>query len=103
MKSSSNRNVMAGVSALASGTVASFIGVRLNSYGLPFSLTLACAMAVWASLLTALNSAADDWNTTTHRCSVSGCDFTVRLRYCDAAENRRWQEIATAHPTHRTA
>ncbi|WP_268257299.1 hypothetical protein [Streptomyces longispororuber] len=37
---------------------------------------------------------------TTHRCTAAGCSFAVTVRGVDAAENRRWQEISAAHPSH---
>ncbi|MFI9028834.1 hypothetical protein [Streptomyces sp. NPDC053560] len=43
---------------------------------------------------------ADAWTTTTHRCKAASCDFTVQISRVDAADNRRWQEIAAAHPHH---
>ncbi|GAA4025390.1 hypothetical protein [Streptomyces plumbiresistens] len=96
-----HRALTAGAAAV-SAALSIAIGVRLSGYGVPLSLLLACClscMATFSSLLFRLISA---MSTTTHRCTRPGCDFRVSLAHTDAAENRRWQEIAAHHP-HRTA
>nr|WSZ16298.1 hypothetical protein OH837_24780 [Streptomyces canus] len=101
MKDTRHRILVTGAVAF-SATLSVVIGLRLSGYGVPFSLLLACClscMATFSSLLFRLISA---MSTTTHRCSRPGCDFRVSLAHTDAAENRRWQEIAAHHP-HRTA
>lgn len=86
------------VLGLSLGLAAS-IGVRLASYGVPLALITGCVLCVAASVLNLLEHIADAWSTT-HRCPVAGCAFEVTVRGVDAAENRRWQEIATTHPAH---
>ncbi|GGU94416.1 hypothetical protein GCM10010260_31860 [Streptomyces filipinensis] len=81
--------------------VAVVIGVRLDAYGVPLVLLLACAFSLQTSLMSLLFRLVDALSSTTHRCSRPGCDFQVWLTGVDAAENRRWQEIAGNHP-HRT-
>ncbi|MGY1499827.1 hypothetical protein ACW4TU_25160 [Streptomyces sp. QTS52] len=91
-----HRALTAGAAAV-SAALAIVIGVRLSGYGVPLSLLLAClsCVATFSSLLFRVIGA---WSTTTHRCTVAGCDFHVRLTHTDRAENRRWQEIAAHHP-----
>lgn len=76
------------------------IGIRLASYGVPLALITGCVLAVAGSALDLLGRLLEAWSTTIHRCSAAGCAFTVTVRGVDAAENRRWQEITAAHPTH---
>lgn len=75
-------------------------GLRLSSYGVQLALITGCALCVAASTLATAGHLVDAWSNTTHRCGAAGCAFTVTVRGVDAAENRRWQEIAAAHPTH---
>ncbi|MGW2228169.1 hypothetical protein [Streptomyces formicae] len=76
------------------------VGVRLASYGVPLALITGCALCVSASVQSLLEHVADACSTT-HRCTAPGCTFAVTVRGVDAAENRRWQEIAATHPDHR--
>ncbi|MEV0602188.1 hypothetical protein AB0I82_23180 [Streptomyces sp. NPDC050315] len=86
------------VSIFLGGTVAAANAAELVSYDVPPSLLVACTASIWAIGTTCCQRLADAWTTTTHRCREEGCDFTVRLSGSDAAENRRWQEIAAQHP-----
>ena len=83
-----------------SALLAASIGVRLAGYGVPFALLLACGLSCMATFSRLFFHVIDAWSTTTHRCTRRGCDFRVRLTHTDAAESRRWQEVAGAHPDH---
>ncbi|MGA5130821.1 hypothetical protein ACPCTO_13530 [Streptomyces olivoreticuli] len=89
------------VAAAVGAAVGVAIGLRLRPYGVPLSLTLVCALAIFANVTATVNHLAEAAASTTHRCTVPGCDFRVRLSDPTAAESRRWQEAAAAHPTHR--
>ncbi|MET8074896.1 hypothetical protein [Streptomyces sp. NPDC005303] len=91
--------VSAAVAASTALTVA--IGVRLSGYGVPLALLLACCLSCLATFSSLLFRVIAAWSTTTHRCTQPGCDFRVSLAHTDAAESRKWQEIAAQHP-HRT-
>jgi hypothetical protein len=82
----------------ASTALAVVIGVRLSGYGVPVTLLLACCLSCVATFSSLLFRLVGAWSTTTHRCTRPGCDFRVSLTHADAAENRRWQEIAARHP-----
>ncbi|WP_406100131.1 hypothetical protein [Streptomyces canus] len=96
-----HRALTAGAAAV-SAALAFAIGLRLSGYGVPLSLLLACCLSCMATFSSLLFRVIDAMSTTTHRCTRPGCDFRVSLAHTDAAENRRWQEIAAHHP-HRTA
>ena len=86
--------------ALAMGAA---IGVRLAAYGVPDALLAACALSAASSSLWLLTRIEQAQTTTTHRCTAPRCTFQARVRHADAAESRRWQEIAAAHPRHNGA
>lgn len=90
-------DVISVVTALA---LAASVGLRLHSYAVPLHLLIPCVLAVASSALWLLSKAAEAFESTVHRCTASGCTFQVRVRNGSAAESRRWQEIAAAHPTH---
>jgi hypothetical protein len=94
------RALIVGAVAL-SATLAIVIGVRLSGYGVPVTLLLACCLSCVATFSSLFFHVIGAWSTTTHRCARPGCDFRVSLTGTDAAESRRWQEIAAHHP-HRT-
>ncbi|WP_406218545.1 hypothetical protein [Streptomyces canus] len=96
-----HRALTAGAAAV-SAALSIAIGVRLSGYGVPLSLVLACCLSCTATFSSLLFHLISAMSTTTHRCTRPGCDFRVSLAHTDAAENRRWQEIAAHHP-HRTA
>jgi hypothetical protein len=101
--SSIRRRRLAVSAAVAASTALSVaIGVRLAGYGVPLALLLACCLSCVAAFSSLLFRLVEAWSTTTHRCTASGCTFQVRLTHAGAAESRRWQEIATRHPDHRT-
>lgn len=83
---------------VVSAALAVSIGVRLSGYGVPLTLLIACCAACLATFSSLLFRLIDAAGTTIHRCKRPGCDFQVRLTHTDAAENRRWQEIAAHHP-----
>ncbi|MFD8391188.1 hypothetical protein ACFV2N_18815 [Streptomyces sp. NPDC059680] len=97
MKDTRHRILVSG-SVIASAVLAGVIGVRLSGDGVPLALLVACCTSCLATFSSLLFRVIDAWSTTTHRCTRPGCDFRVRLTGVDAAENRRWQEIAAHHP-----
>ncbi|MCX4557469.1 hypothetical protein OHA02_14790 [Streptomyces phaeochromogenes] len=80
--------------------VGASIGVRLAAYGVPFALLTACVLGIASSSLWLFSRIEAALTSTTHRCTAPSCTFQVRMRHVSAAESRRWQEIAAAHPTH---
>ncbi|MGH4030854.1 hypothetical protein ACQB60_18160 [Actinomycetota bacterium Odt1-20B] len=97
------RRRVAGLLIIATaGAVAVSIGMRLRSYGVPIGLITPCVLAVLSSALWLLMDVSKALASTVHRCTVKGCTFEVRVQNADAAESRRWQEIAAAHPNHPT-
>ncbi|MFJ2816233.1 hypothetical protein [Streptomyces sp. NPDC087294] len=100
LSSTLNRRLVGTVPVVVSGTVAVLVGIRLHAHHLPWSLLLACTLAVFGSVADTLTRVVEGWSTTTHRCTVPGCGFTVQLAHTTPAENRRWQETAAAHPGH---
>ncbi|MEU1597240.1 hypothetical protein ABZ468_31415 [Streptomyces sp. NPDC005708] len=85
-----------GVACLA----AVLIGSQLHTYGVPLGLITPCVLSVLSSALWLLIRVEEAWSSTRHRCSAQGCTFEVRVQNGSAADNRRWQEVAAAHPTH---
>ncbi|MFJ8108799.1 hypothetical protein [Streptomyces sp. NPDC096132] len=100
MKDPRHRILTVGAVAV-SGALAAAIGVRLSGYGVPLLLLFACTASCLATFSSLLFRLVEAWSTTTHRCTRPGCDFRVSLTRANAADNRRWQEIAARHP-HRT-
>ncbi|MFF0759480.1 hypothetical protein ACFYWH_05495 [Streptomyces sp. NPDC003737] len=100
MNTSSIRRRRLAVSAAAavSTALSVAIGVRLSAYGVPLALLLACCLSCMATFSSLLFRVIDALSTTVHRCTRPGCDFRVSLAHTDAAESRRWQEIAAQHP-----
>ncbi|MBT2383099.1 hypothetical protein [Streptomyces sp. ISL-11] len=94
------RHLRLPAAALVGAAVAWSIGIRLRAYDVPMSINWACALALFANVTLSVNHLAEAASTTTHRCRVPGCSFRVRLWDVDAAESRRWQEAAAAHPGH---
>ncbi|MFE2440945.1 hypothetical protein ACFXDF_02535 [Streptomyces sp. NPDC059426] len=80
--------------------MAGYLGYQLSTYDVPLLLDVACALALYIAFRESLHQLRQAPHTVTHRCTVPGCAFTVRLTRADAVENRRWQEIAAAHPSH---
>ncbi|MEW1725235.1 hypothetical protein [Streptomyces sp. NPDC093109] len=103
--SSTLKNRLAAVAPVAvGGAVAVLIGVRLHDHHVPWLLLLACTLAVFGSLADTTGRVTAAWTASTHRCTVPGCGFTVRLAHTSPGENRRWQELAAAHDrNHRPA
>ncbi|MEU9323805.1 hypothetical protein AB0D91_08305 [Streptomyces canus] len=99
MNTTRHRALTMGATAV-SAALAAVIGVRLSGYGVPLALLLACCLSCLATFSSLLFRVIDGWSSTTHRCTRAGCDFRVRLTHADAAESRRWQEIAAHHPHH---
>ncbi|MDX3400827.1 hypothetical protein [Streptomyces sp. ME01-18h] len=97
MNDTRHRALITGAVAVSTA-LAVVIGVRLAGYGVPVTLLLACCLSCVATFSSLLFRLVGAWSTTTHRCTRPGCDFRVSLTRADAAENRRWQEIAARHP-----
>ncbi|WP_275463770.1 hypothetical protein [Streptomyces noursei] len=76
------------------------VGTELASYDVPLSLIVSCALAYLAMTVWVVDLLTKAFASTTYRCPEPACDFKVRIRHADAAENRRWQETAAEHPTH---
>lgn len=91
------RLVLSGI-VVACAALVGAIGVRLSDYGVPAALLVACSLSCLATFTSLAFRVLDALSTTTHQCKQPGCDFRVRLTNADAAENRRWQEIAARHP-----
>jgi hypothetical protein len=83
---------------VACAALAGAIGVWLSDYGVPAVLLVACSLSCLATFTNLAFRVLDALSTTTHQCKQPGCDFRVQLTNADAAENRRWQEIAANHP-----
>jgi ABC-type transport system involved in cytochrome bd biosynthesis fused ATPase/permease subunit len=95
------RRLAVSAAVAASVALSVVIGVRLSAFGVPLALLLACSLSCLATFSSLLFRVIAALSTTTHRCTRPGCDFRVSLAHTDAAESRRWQEIAAQHP-HRT-
>ncbi|WP_428953316.1 hypothetical protein [Streptomyces sp. cg35] len=80
--------------------VGASIGVQLYWQHVTWGLIVPCVLAAASSSLWLLSKVAEAFESTVHRCTAPGCTFRVRVQNVDAAENRRWQEVAAAHPTH---
>ncbi|WP_327355013.1 hypothetical protein [Streptomyces sp. NBC_01304] len=99
-QSTNRRRIFEGVMVLITFTLAVWISVRLDSYGVPISLVIPCGLGVVSSGMSMLSQLTQARAGTLHRCPAEGCAFSVRVENVDAAESRRWQEIAAAHPAH---
>ncbi|WP_338683408.1 hypothetical protein QD712_22145 [Streptomyces acidiscabies] len=89
------------LAAAVAVSVSVWTGVRLNGYGVPAGLTLACCLSSLATFLTLSVRVADRLSATVHRCTAPGCTFRVRLTRSAPGESRHWQEITADHPRHR--
>ncbi|PNE41609.1 hypothetical protein [Streptomyces noursei] len=76
------------------------VGSKLAAYDVPLSLIVACALSCLAMTVWFVDHLVEILGSTMYRCTDPACSFKVRVRYVDAAENRRWQETAAEHPTH---
>lgn len=83
--------------------MAAWIAWDLRGYGLPADSIFAVGVMAWACFSRAAELLISARTQTTHSCPNSRCSFSVRLSGTDAAESRRWQEVALAHPHHRSA
>lgn len=98
MTSTSHRLAALWVPFVASTGFAAVFGSHLSGYGLPLSLWLACVLSQWSATFGLFDSLVRSRRTRVYRCRKPDCDFTVRLTGACAAESRRWQETAAAHP-----
>lgn len=88
--------------ALGMGTAAAaVIWSRLRPYGMPWDLMAVCILPAAGTIASTVLHLAEVFSATTHRCTAPGCSFRIRTTGVDAAERRRWQEAAAAHPDHR--
>jgi hypothetical protein len=71
----------------------------LAAYQVPLPMRLVCAFAV-AVLFGTVVAVFESATRPVFRCQVDGCSYKVRLSNAEAAESRRWQESAAAHPDH---
>ncbi|WP_058046266.1 hypothetical protein [Streptomyces roseifaciens] len=94
------RHIRIAIALCAGAGMAVAMWARLSPYGLPWSLTLSCVVAVSGTISAATLHLTEMFAVTTHRCKAPGCRYIVRVTGVDAAESRRWQEIAAAHPGH---
>jgi hypothetical protein len=99
-QSPTRRRITSAALIVCASAVAGAIAVRLHSYGVPFGLITPCVLAVLSSALWLLIRAEEALSSTRHRCTATGCTFEVRMQNGSAVDNRRWQEVAAAHPTH---
>ncbi|MFE3180180.1 hypothetical protein ACFXKR_04650 [Streptomyces violascens] len=76
------------------------VGYDLLGYGVPAVTAIACAVAVGLGLDNFLTQLKNRLDTAVYRCPAAGCTYKVRVTHADAAERRRWQETAAAHPRH---
>ncbi|MBA6433859.1 hypothetical protein [Streptomyces sp. GMR22] len=88
------------VAEIIAAGMAAYIGYQLDSYGVPLVMTVASSLAMFLAFRDAIHQFTGVARAVTHRCPDRGCDFMVRLTGASAAESRRWQEIAAAHPRH---
>ncbi|GAA5615820.1 hypothetical protein CP981_11200 [Streptomyces platensis] len=95
------RHLLLSATLVVGAAVAISYAVKLSAYGVPASLVVSCSLAVGSTALVFASRLADLFEVTTHRCQAPGCDFQARVRGVSAVENRRWQETAAEHPTHR--
>jgi uncharacterized membrane protein YcfT len=87
--------------AVVAGVAAGLWYVRpLASYGVPVYLVVGYALAVFTVFRDGVSALLERLASQTYRCPAPDCGFRVRLTGTDPGESRRWQEIATAHPTH---
>ncbi|MEU6054172.1 hypothetical protein ABZ829_27595 [Streptomyces xanthochromogenes] len=85
--------------AVGMGTGA-FVGYDLLGHHVSTLTAYGCAAAVGLGIDNLLTQVTDRAATAVYRCRAEGCTYTVRVAHADAAERRRWQETAAAHPRH---
>ncbi|MFD9631685.1 hypothetical protein [Streptomyces violascens] len=76
------------------------VGYDLLGYGVPVVTAIGCAAAVGLGIDNLLTDLMARLDTAVYRCHAAGCTYMVRVAHADAAERRRWQETAAAHPRH---
>ncbi|MFI5805663.1 hypothetical protein [Streptomyces sp. NPDC051561] len=84
---------------LLAGAAAWRTASTLAAYQVPLPMTLVCAFGV-AVLFASVVVAVSEASRPVFRCRAEGCTYRVRVSHADAAEVRRWQESAAAHPDH---
>ncbi|MFE3180797.1 hypothetical protein ACFXKR_07820 [Streptomyces violascens] len=88
------------VTAASALTVSVYTDARLLGYGVPTLLAMACAVSIGLGIANLVKWAFSLADLNVYRCPAVGCTFTAHLTRASAAERRRWQEIAAAHPDH---
>ncbi|MFF7727673.1 hypothetical protein [Streptomyces sp. NPDC008001] len=95
------RRIRVAIALGMGAAAAAVIWERIRPYGLPWDLTAVCVLPVAGTIASTMLHLAEVLSVTTHRCTAPGCTFRIRTTGVDAAEQRRWQEAAAAHPEHR--
>ena len=86
--------------AVVAALVGAALGIRLDDLGVPFWLACVSGCGVANAVVNELDRQIERLGTATYTCRTPGCDFRARLKAASAADNRRWQEAAAAHPHH---
>ncbi|MFE1728616.1 hypothetical protein ACFW6X_00410 [Streptomyces bacillaris] len=86
--------------ALVAVVLGATVGIRLDSLDVPFWLACLSGCGVANAAVNELDRQIERLGLTTYACRTPGCDFRARLKAPSAADNRRWQEAAAAHPHH---
>ncbi|GAB2891666.1 hypothetical protein [Streptomyces mayteni] len=98
MKKHRSNHILAAGAALAGVGMAWLMYEGLREYDVPFVLAFCIAVVMGLDTLNSVFNIATRARTITHRCTEPDCTFRVSVTAVDAAESRRWQEIAAAHP-----
>ncbi|MEU6984095.1 hypothetical protein ABZ946_11775 [Streptomyces sp. NPDC046324] len=85
---------------VAAGVCGAIVALRLDGYGVPFGLTVACGFGAASTLSALLMRLVERLGTATYACQVEDCTFRAELKAASAVDHRRWQEAAAAHPAH---
>ncbi|MEU3353792.1 hypothetical protein [Streptomyces sp. NPDC037389] len=88
------------IASLIGGALGVDYAYELDAHHVPLLTMVACCLAIFASVYTAVRWFVEVLSATTHKCRAAGCGFRVRVSSTDPGESRRWQEIAAAHPVH---
>ncbi|MFE4855784.1 hypothetical protein [Streptomyces sp. NPDC056670] len=95
------RRLLLAVLSTAVGMAAGvFVGFDLLGHHVATLTAFGCAAAVGLGIDNLLTQITIRMDTAVYRCPAGGCSYKVRVAHADAAERRRWQETAAAHPRH---
>ncbi|MGW2013412.1 hypothetical protein [Streptomyces sp. NPDC001927] len=95
-----NLRLASGAAMVVATACGASIALRLDSYDVPFALTVACGFGAASTVCALLMRLVERLGTAVYACGVEGCEFRARLTAASAADHRRWQEVAAAHPAH---